>query len=142
VSRTVYRFGHDGTPAEAERIVAAFRETGVSASRVSGWTSRPCAATAALPVEQTRRGWLTRPGAGVTWRVEGERAVVTVVSEAELAGLALEAVEGVTTSDGPVLSWIDAVDGAPHARERRYLRGDELVALRVMAVGEDGQEIG
>lgn len=136
----LHRLGLLATPLDLASVVRAFRESdALIAGLVLPWDRPASDADLALDPEQTTAGALWNRHAECTWRVEGDRAALTILSDAELDGLDLESV-ACEVHDDPPVRWrkapFVASGGHAHFHARLYLI-DAAPAHRRLVAEED-----
>ena len=138
----LYRVGHICTPREAAETVNAFRTAvDVAAGLVLPWDRAATSHDLDLDATETISGTLWSQAAVCTWRIEGDRAVVTVLSDQPLS-IPGHDVEKVTCEiqDGPPVAWLRppfsrAVDTDRMVPRRYFVDG--LAAHERLALQED-----
>lgn len=138
MTSTVWHLGARTDPDAAAAIVDAFRRVQPPvAGLVLPWDRPADVSTLDHPLAETTGGWLVGKGAECRWRVEGDRALVTVVADVELdlPGLVTADVEAVVVS-API-EW-ERPDRSPSVPvvEKRYVLTDGSLLVRLQ-VEED-----
>lgn len=130
----LWRFGSVAEVADAAAAVDAFRRSaGALQGAVAPWNA-PVGSDLDVPLADTRHGWLVSEEAECRWRVEGGRAVVTIISEAPVPGLACVETDVEQRRMEAPLSWSRDAYGTARGRPRQvvYLAADgEVAATRV-----------
>lgn len=126
----LHRLGTEGTVADLEAIVAAFRRQGIIAGLVLPWDRAAGADDLDLAVVATSAGSLWISDAECTWRVEAGRGVATILSDVplDLGGPELETLACETYDDPPV-AWM----------RRPFSRGTDVDAMHPRTYLIDGE---
>lgn len=96
-----------------------------------------------VPIADTRHGLLVFPTHQVTWRIDGDRGVVTVIADEQIEGLPAEDVEVEIGEDVEISMY--AADAAPgpsslRYRELRRANDGEPIGLRLFLPGDDASD--
>lgn len=138
MNTTVYLHGTQTNPACASQIIATVREGGIDAALVSTWDGLSTDPAAADDLRATRRGWLARNDAEVRWRREGDRVLVTVVSESPIDELPLQAQDVAEVTTGPTTR-PRPDDGAAPQRLTYIDAAGEVLAARDLPTATNGE---
>lgn len=124
--KVIFWAGIDGTPDDARPLIDAFLDGGVDVGLLVG-DDGAASYDPETPLGGVRRGWLARSDAELRWRREGDRTLVTLVSEQTVPGLPTEHEEVGSITLGPT-TILPALNTGP----------EPVGVRRIVYLGPDG----